>query len=78
MYRRQSFVLFLGHLFQRIDLAVLGFDDGAVDDNERVTGFYPFAFLYKKGVDASRKFSADTYLCGLYLPLQHHGLPAHK
>ena len=72
------FVLLLRHLFQSIHLAVLGFDSGTVDDDERITCLDPFAFLHEKGIYAAGEFPADAYLCGLYLSLQHHWLPAHK
>ena len=72
------FVLFLRHLFQSIYLTVFGFDSGTVDDNERVTRFYPISLLYEERIYTPRQFSADAYLRGFYLPLQHHWLPAHK
>ena len=71
------FVLFLRHLFQSIYLTVFGFDSGTVDDNERVTRFYPIPLLRGKNLHAPA-VSADAYLRGFYLPLQHHWLPAHK
>ena len=44
------FVLFLRHLFQSIYLTVFGFDSRTVDDNERVTRFYPIPLLYEERI----------------------------